>query len=62
MILIEIKSHVDKRDVYDLERKSEFYRSAEGREPYRLIIVTPYAEEEALEAAKQMGVKIYTRI
>jgi len=62
VILIEIKSHVDKRDVYDLKRKSEFYRSAEGREPYRLIIVTPYADEEALEAARKLKIEIYTKV
>ncbi|MCX8171461.1 MAG: DUF3782 domain-containing protein [Candidatus Bathyarchaeota archaeon] len=62
IILVEVKSHADKRDIYDLKRKAEFYKIVEGKEPHRLIIVTPYADEEALEAAEQMGIEIYTRV
>jgi hypothetical protein len=34
----------------------------EGKKPSRLLMVTPYAEEEALRAAKHLGVEIYTRV
>ncbi|MBS7654150.1 MAG: DUF3782 domain-containing protein [Candidatus Bathyarchaeia archaeon] len=62
VVLIEVKSHVDKEDVYNFRRKSEFYRIAEGREPTRLIIVTPYADEEAQEIAKQLGIEVFTKV
>ncbi|MBS7634642.1 DUF3782 domain-containing protein [Candidatus Bathyarchaeota archaeon] len=61
-VLIEVKSHVEREDVYNFRRKSEFYRIAEGREPTRLIIVTPYADEEAQETAKQLGIEVYTKV
>jgi hypothetical protein len=33
-----------------------------GRKPDRLIIVTPYIDEKALEAARQLGVEAYTKV
>ncbi|MEM2740339.1 MAG: DUF3782 domain-containing protein, partial [Candidatus Bathyarchaeia archaeon] len=62
IVLIEVKSHIDKEDVYYFKRKTEFYRIQEGREPERLVIVTPYADEEALEVARRLGIEIYTRV
>ena len=61
-ILVEIKSQATAPDVYTLKRKAEFYKSREKREPSKLLIVTPYAEEKALEAAKHLGIEIYTKI
>ncbi|MEM2424565.1 MAG: DUF3782 domain-containing protein [Candidatus Bathyarchaeia archaeon] len=61
-VLIEIKSHVDREDVYSFRRKCEFYKIVEGKEPTRLMIVTPYADEEAQEIAKQLGIEIYTKV
>jgi hypothetical protein len=33
-----------------------------GREPSRKLIVTPYAEDEALEAARRLGIEVYTKV
>jgi hypothetical protein len=62
IILIEVKSHIDNEDVYNFRRKCEFYRIMEGREPERRIIVTPYADEEALKTAEKLGIEVYTKI
>jgi len=62
VVLMEVKSHVGRADVYSFKRKAEFYERVEGKKPSRLLMVTPYAEEEALRAAKHLGVEIYTRV
>ena len=62
VILVEVKSHVGRGDVYVFKRKAEFYEMAEGRKPARLIIVTPYADEDALEAARSLQVEVYTKL
>jgi hypothetical protein len=33
-----------------------------GQKPAKLIIATPYAEEDALETARQLQIEIYTGI
>ncbi|MEM2622762.1 MAG: DUF3782 domain-containing protein [Candidatus Nezhaarchaeales archaeon] len=62
IILIEIKSHVGRSDVSTFKRKAEFYERVEGRKPDRLLIVTPYADEKALETAKQLQIEVYTGV
>ena len=62
VILVEVKSHVGRGDVYVFKRKAEFYEMAEGRKPARLIIVTHYADEDALEAARSLQVEVYTKL
>jgi len=60
--LIEISSHVRSSDALLFARKTQFYEKATGRKPDRLLIVTPYAEKEAFEAAKRYGIEIYTKV
>jgi len=62
VILIEISSHVRPSDVYTFKRKAELYKEKTGKEPDRLIIVTPFAEEKAFEAAAKLGIEIYTKV
>jgi len=62
VVLVEVKSHVGRADVYSFRRKAEFYEKVEGKKPSRLLMVTPYADEEALTAAAHLGVEIYTRV
>jgi len=62
LILIEVSSHVRASDVLQFKRKAELYERVTGRKPDRLIIVTPYIEEKALEAARQLGVEAYTKV
>lgn len=62
VILIEIKSHIRDSDVYVFSEKAKFYEKMEGRRPDRLIIVTPYAEEKALNAAREYRIEVYTKV
>jgi len=61
LILIEISSHIKVSDVYQFKRKAELYEEKTGKRPERLIIVTPYAEEKAIETSKKLGMEIYTK-
>ncbi len=62
LILIEISSHIRPSDVYEFKRKAEFYRKKTGKEPNRLIMVSPFVEDRALKVARELGVEIYTKI
>ncbi|MEM4382648.1 MAG: DUF3782 domain-containing protein [Candidatus Caldarchaeum sp.] len=61
-ILVEVKSHVRRSDVNEFRRKVEFYGLKTGKTAERKVIVTPYVEEEALEAAKQLEIEVYTKV
>jgi len=62
VVLIEVKSHVKRADVTAFKRKAELYAKIEGRRPDKLMIVTPYADQEALETAKELGIEVYTGV
>jgi len=62
IILIEVSSHIRASDVFQFKRKAELYQMKTGRKPDRLLIVTPYADEKALEASKMLGIEVYTNI
>ena len=62
ILLIEIASHVKTSDVYEFKRKAELYEKKSGRRPDGLLMVTPYVEEKALEAAKKHKIEIYTKV
>ncbi len=60
IMLIEISSSVDKSKVAAFLRKAQLYERKTGIKPDRLVMVTPYAEDAAIKAAREMGVEIYT--
>jgi hypothetical protein len=62
VILVEVKSHVGASDVSLFKRKVDFYEKETGKKVARKVMVTPYAEEKAIEAAKSLGVEIYTKV
>jgi hypothetical protein len=61
-ILIEVSSHIKASDIPIFRRKAEFYGKVTGIRADRLIIVTPYADDKALEMAKEFGIEIYTKV
>jgi hypothetical protein len=61
-MLIELSSSVDRSKVAAFLRKAKLYEKKTGIMPDRLIMVTPYADEDAIEAAKEVGVEIYTKV
>jgi Uncharacterized conserved protein containing a coiled-coil domain len=61
-MLIEVSSHVKASDIPIFRRKAEFYEKITGVRAERLVIVTPYADDKALEMAKEFGIEIYTKV
>ncbi len=61
-MLIEVSSHVKRSDVYVFKSKCEFYIRKTGKIPSRLIMITPYADDDAVDAAKELGIEIYTSV
>ncbi len=62
VILVEVSSHVRPSDVSEFRRKAEFYERKVGVKPHRLLMVTPYADDDALRAGMRLGVEIYTKV
>ena len=62
IVLVEVKSHIRASDVYTFKRKAELYMKLTGKKPDKLLIVTPYTEDKALEAAEKLGIEVYTKI
>jgi len=62
LILIEVSSHTKASDIFQFKRKAELYQEKTGRKPDRLLIVTPYIDEKAIEASKQLGIEVYTKV
>ena len=60
VIIVEVKSSVSRGDVAAFKRKAEFYERKTGVKPSRLMIITPYADEKAKEAATSHGIEIYS--
>lgn len=62
VLVIEIKSSLDKGALYQFARKVEFYAQKTGRQVTRRLVVTPYAENRAKEAGMQLGIEICTDV
>ncbi len=62
LILIEVSSHIRRSDVYQFKRKAELYQRKTGRKPDRLLMIAPYAEARAIEASRELGIEIYTKV
>ncbi len=57
-VLVEIKSSVSRADVYELWRTAKLYEKKTGVKP-KLIIVSPFVEPRAKDAAKKLGIEVY---
>jgi hypothetical protein len=62
VILVEVTSHARPSDAITFKKKAEFYEKVTGRKPERLLVVTPYADEETKNACKKLGIELYTKI
>jgi len=62
VIVIEIKSSLDRGQVYLFSRKVVFYQRHTGRQVARQVIVTPFAEQRAHDVAGSLGVEICTDV
>ncbi len=59
-ILGEIKSSLERDQVFTFMRKVRWVQKKLGREADRLIIIAPMADERAREAARHLGITVYT--
>lgn len=57
VVLVEVKPRARISDVILFKRKASFHIRKTGKAPLRLLVVTHYADESALEAAKPSASK-----
>jgi hypothetical protein len=62
VIVVEIKSSLDRANTYLFNRKVEFYTRQGGWPVDRKIVVAPYADERAKEVALRLGIEVCTDI
>jgi hypothetical protein len=57
-VLVEIKSAVSAHDVAGFARKADLYGEVTGQRPQRRLIISPYVEPRAREAAARLDIEI----
>jgi len=62
LILIEVSSHMKASDITTFKRKAELYMEKTGKRPDKLVVVTPYIDDTAQKAAKELGIEVYTKV
>ena len=62
VIVIEIKSSLDRGHVHLFSRKVAFYARKTGRQVARRVIVTPFTEKGARPLAEELGIEICTDV
>ena len=62
IILIEIKSSMNKSDVYTFDKKIQFYKNREGKTVNRRLVVSPFVEPNAMEVANKLRIEVFTDI
>lgn len=60
VIALEVTSHARASDVATLKRKAEFYERITGSRIDDVVISSPFIDDYAREAAKKLGVRVYT--
>ena len=60
-ILVEVKSSVSRGDVSEFSRVGKLYETVTGIKP-RLVMVTPFIDDRGLEAARALGIEVYTDV
>jgi hypothetical protein len=62
LILVEVSSHIKASDITTFRRKAELYMEKTGKRPDKLVVVTPYIDDTAQKAAKELGIEVYTKV
>ncbi len=60
LLLLELKSSIDKAGMYSFERKARFYERRHERTANRLIVISPMVEPKAQKVAETLGIEIYS--
>jgi hypothetical protein len=62
VIVVEIKSSLDRANAYLFERKVTFYTHHTGRQVDRKVVIASYADERAKEVAMRLGIEVCTDV
>jgi hypothetical protein len=62
VVVVEIKSALDRANTYLFNRKVEFYTRQTGHQVDRKVVVAPYADERAKEVAQRLGIEVCTDV
>ena len=60
LLILELKSSIDKAGMYSFERKARFYERRHQRQANRLIVISPMIEPKALAVARDLGIETYS--
>ncbi len=60
-MLVEVSSHVKQADPPIFLRKAELFEKTTGKKPAKLIFVSPFVDEKAMDACKTLGIQVYTK-
>ena len=60
LMICEIKSSMNKSDMYTFERKVRFYEQKHGRTAHRMIVISPMLDRYAQPVAKKLGMEVYS--
>ena len=59
LLLMELKSSIDKGGMYIFERKARFYERHHNRKADRLIVISPIIDPRAVPVAQALGIETY---
>jgi hypothetical protein len=59
LILMELKSSIDKAGMYVFERKARFYERRYGRKADRLMVVSPMIDAKARQVGEELGIELF---
>jgi hypothetical protein len=62
VIVVEIKSSLDRANTYLFDRKVAFYTRHTGRQVDRKVVIASYADERAKEVAMRLGIEVCTDV
>jgi hypothetical protein len=60
LMICEIKSSVNKSDMYIFERKVRFYEKKHARQASRMIVISPMLDRYAKPVADKLGIEVYS--
>ena len=60
LLILELKSSIDKAGMYSFERKARFYERHHDRKAHRLIVVSPMIDPRAVPVAKTLGIETFS--
>lgn len=60
LLILELKSSIDKAGMYVFERKARFYERRHDRRADRLIVISPMIDPPAMAVAEALGIETFS--